>query len=87
MEVESVLEEVKFYVLNRRYEEAERLLKKALDERPNDEELLYNLGLVYEMRSKEEEASEIYRRIIELHPEGKRREDALNRLRKLERPL
>ncbi len=84
MEVENILEEVKFYIMNRRYDEAEKILKEALKEQPFNEDLLYNLGLVYELRAEGQKAVETYRKIVELSPAGRRREDALKRLRKLE---
>ncbi len=84
MEVENLIEEVKFYIMNRRYGEAERLLKDALKEHPDNEELLYNLGLVYELQSEGRKAVDVYRKIVESLPAGRRREDALRRLRKLE---
>lgn len=84
MGVDNILEEVKFYIMNRRYDEAEKLLKEALKGDPHNEELLYNLGLVYELRAENRKALDIYRRIVDLSPEGKRRDDALRRMRKLE---
>ncbi len=78
------MEEVKFYIMNRRYDEAEKLLKEALKVDPDNEELLYNLGLVYELRAENRKAMDTYRRILELSPKGKRRNDALRRMKKLE---
>ena len=81
------MEEVKFYILNRRYDEAEKLLRKALKEHPYNEDLLYNLAIVYELRSEPRKAAEIYRKIVELSPEGNRIREAKKRLQKLERYL
>ncbi len=84
MEVDNILEEVKFYIMNRRYDEAEKLLKEALKRYPDDEDLLYNLGLVYELRAENRKAMDIYRRIVDISSGGRRRSDALKRMRKLE---
>jgi len=78
------LEEVKFYILNRRYNEAEHLLKEALKDKPYDDELLYNLAIVYELRAEPKKAMEIYRKIVQFSPEGRRVAEAKRRLQKLE---
>ncbi|MEO0139393.1 MAG: tetratricopeptide repeat protein [candidate division WOR-3 bacterium] len=84
MKVEEILEEVKFYILNHKYEKAEELLKKALSEYPNNEELLYNLGMLYELMLEDPKAEEIYNKILELYPEGKRFKDVKERLKRIE---
>ncbi len=85
MKIEEILEEVKFYILNHKYEKAEELLRKALSEYPNNEELLYNLGMLYELMLEDPKAEEIYHKILELYPEGKRFKDVKERLKRIEK--
>jgi tetratricopeptide (TPR) repeat protein len=83
MSLEHIVEEVKFYIINHNYEEAKRLLESALKKFPENEELLYHLGILYELMFNEEEAVRIYRKILELYPSGKRARDVVERLKKL----
>ncbi len=78
------MEEAKFYILNKKYEKAEEILKRALEEFPDNPDLLYNLGIVYELMTEKDKAAYTYRRIIEVAGKGKRREDAIRRLTKLQ---
>ncbi len=84
MKIKEIVEEVKFYIMNHKYEKAEELIKKALEEHPNNEELLYNLAVLYELMHQDPKAEEIYRRILEIYPEGKRHKDVEERLKRFE---
>jgi tetratricopeptide (TPR) repeat protein len=58
-------------------------LESALKKFPENEELLYHLGILYELMFNEEEAVRIYRKILELYPSGKRARDVVEKLKKL----
>jgi len=83
MNPEVILEEVKFYIMNHNYEEARKILESALKRFPENEDLLYHLGILYELMFMEEEAVRTYRKILELYPNGKRAKDVLEKLKKL----
>jgi len=84
MKIEEIVLEVKFYIMNHNYEKAEELIKKALEEYPNNEELLYNLGILYELMHQDRRAEEIYRKILEIYPKGKKHKDVEKRLKRFE---
>jgi len=83
MKPEQIVEEAKFYIMNHKYEEAKRILEYALRDFPDNEELLYHLGILYELMFDEEEAIKIYRKILDFYPNGKRAKDVLEKLKKL----
>ncbi len=84
MKIDEILEEVKFYIMSHKYEKAVEIIKKALEEYPNNEELLYNLGIIYELMLEDPKAEEIYRKLLEMYPEGKRHKDVEKRLKRIE---
>ncbi|MCK4523803.1 tetratricopeptide repeat protein, partial [candidate division WOR-3 bacterium] len=45
---ESVLETAKFYFLNQKYDKAIEIYLEGIKHYPNDAELFFNLGIVYE---------------------------------------
>ncbi len=78
-----IVEEAKFYIMTHNYEEAKRILEFALKVFPDHEDILYYLGILYELMFREDEAVRIYRKILEVHPNGKRAKDVLEKLKKL----
>lgn len=74
-----LLEEGEFYFLNNNYDEAQKLLEKALAIKL-DARVLYTLGLIFEMKNEKDKAQEMYRRALELNPDLK---EAKNHLEKI----
>ncbi len=66
---QELIELGKFYFLNQKYDAAIRDFEKALKIDPNNPEIYYNLGIVYEAKNMNEKAGEMYRRALELNPD------------------
>lgn len=60
--------ELNHYLQNDKFEEAERNLKLALEEDPDDQALHFALGVVYDNLGRVDDAAESYKRAIELDP-------------------
>ena len=78
--IEHLLEEAKFYILNNRFEEAEKYLKTLLKEQPKNVEALFYMGLLNELLNRLTEAREYYEKVLELSPNHESAEEHLSRL-------
>lgn len=58
--------ELNYYLQNNKFEEAENNLKLAIAEDPNDKALHFALGVVYDNLGRVDEASESYKKAIEI---------------------
>ncbi len=79
-ETDNLLEEAKFYILNNRFEEAEKYLKALLKEQPGNVEALFYMGLLNELLNRLTEAREYYEKVLELAPNHDGAEEHLSRL-------
>ncbi len=79
-EIEHLLEEAKFYILNNRFEEAEKYLEKLLKEHPQNIEALFYMGLLNELLNRLTEAREYYEKVLELSPNHEGALEHLSRL-------
>ncbi len=82
-EIRELVEEAKFYILNQNYEKAEEILKSLLQESPRDKEILYNLGLLYELTHEWGKAKDFFEKVLELDPDNDQAKEHLERVTKL----
>ncbi len=76
---EDLLETGQFYLLNKNYEEAIEIFKKALAIK-EDYFIYYQLGIAYEGLNQFAEAKEMYRKSLELNPDFKEAHKRLDEL-------
>jgi len=65
---DDVLEPGKFYLINNRYEEALQFFLDMQKKMPNNPEVYYHLGLIYEAKNEIQKAKEMFLKTIELAP-------------------
>jgi len=75
-----LLELGKFYFFNERYDEALRALQKSLKLDPENPEVYYNTGIVYEAKNDTVSAKEMYLRALELNPKLTLAQERLDKL-------
>lgn len=75
-----LLEEAKFFFLNRQYDKAEKLLKEFLKENPGDPDALYHLALLYEVTNQLEEAINYFKKVLEKKPNHEEAQKHLDKL-------
>ncbi len=80
VEIHQLLEEAKFYFLNRNLEEAERILKEVVQKDPTSAEGFYLLGLIAEMRNLRDEAKAYFEKALSLKPDYKEAQEHLERV-------
>jgi len=61
-----IIYELNYYLQNGKYQEAEDNLKLAIEKEPNNKQLYFSLGVVYENLEKPEEAVKAYKKAIEI---------------------
>lgn len=64
-----IIYELNYYLQQGKYEEAERNLKLALDKEPDNKQLFFSLGVVYENLDRPEDAVKAYKDAIEIDPD------------------
>ncbi len=69
MGIKELLEEAKFEMLTGDYDEAEKFLKQALKQEPNNIEALFNMGLLCEITHRQFEALRYFKKVLEIEPE------------------
>ncbi len=79
-EINHLIEEAKFYILNNRFEEAEKYLKKILKDNPENPDALFYMGLLNEMLNRFTEAREYYEKVLSVSPGYHSAEEHLARL-------
>ncbi len=66
-----ILEPGKFYLINNRYDEALKFFLDMQKKMPNNAEVYYHLGLIYEAKNEVSKAKEMFLKAIELSAEHK----------------
>lgn len=79
-EKDYLLEEVKFYILNQNFNEAERVVDKYLKEYPDSAEGYYLKGLVCELQNRLDEAKILYEKALNLKPDYREAQEHLDRI-------
>jgi tetratricopeptide (TPR) repeat protein len=64
-----IVYELNYYLRNNKYEEAENNLKLAIEKEPNNKQLHFSLGVVYDNLGRKEDALAAYSKAIEIDPE------------------
>jgi tetratricopeptide (TPR) repeat protein len=82
-ETHELLEEAKFYILNQNFEKAEELLLDLLKKNPKNGEILYNLGLLYEMTHQWSKAKDYFEKVLEVDPDNVQAKEHLERVTRL----
>jgi tetratricopeptide (TPR) repeat protein len=75
-----IVEMAKFYLLNKKYEQALKLFRQAMVVNPNDPEIYYNLGLTLEYRNQLDEAKKMYQQALRLKADHSSAREHLNKL-------
>ncbi len=83
MGIEDLLEEAKFEMVSRRYDKAERFLKRILREDPKNIDALFNLGVLYEIKHQDSRAMEYFNQVLEIDPEHKEAREHAEKLTEL----
>ena len=78
--VEELIEQGKFYFLNKQYDEALSEFQKALKLNPRNARILYNLGVIYESKEDIEIAKTLYLKALEIDPKLEEAQKHLNKL-------
>lgn len=63
---ESILETAKFYFLNQKYDKAIEIYREGLESYPDEPQLYFNLGVVYESINDMENAKECFEKVLSL---------------------
>ena len=78
--VEELIEQGKFYFLNKQYDEALSEFQEALKLDPGNARTLYNLGIIYESKEDIEIAKTLYLKALELDPKLEEAQKHLDKL-------
>lgn len=70
----------KFYFINEFYPETIEVYKKLLEYYPKDIEILFNLAVAYQAHKQNEEAKQVYLKILKIDPANKQAQTALTKL-------
>lgn len=77
---QDLLEKAQFYILNRCYSEAIKILKKLVSDEEAGPHAYYLYGLAFEGSNDLEEAKQAFRRVLELAPDHAEAREHLDRL-------
>uniref|UniRef100_A0A7C3N5P9 Tetratricopeptide repeat protein n=1 Tax=candidate division WOR-3 bacterium TaxID=2052148 RepID=A0A7C3N5P9_UNCW3 len=77
---EKILEAGYFYFQNQKFKKAIKIFEKGLSMFPNDIDIYYNLGIVYESINEIEKAKECFKKVLEIDRDNT---DAKKHLEKL----
>jgi len=69
----------RIYIRTKSYESAKQYFLKALAIEPNLISVLMDLGMTYEIQKEPEKAADVYKKILNLDPDNKRREPVSGR--------
>lgn len=64
-----IVYELNYYLRNNKYEEAENNLKLAIEKEPNNKQLHFSLGVVYDNLGRRDDAKIAYEKAIEIDPD------------------
>ncbi len=79
-EFQELLEKAQFYILNQKYSEAEKILKKIVAKNDTNAHAFYLYGLAMESSNHHEDAKKHFRRVLELEPNHVEAREHLDRL-------
>jgi len=79
-ETQDLLEKAQFYILNQKYSEALKILKRLTAEEDAGPHTFYLYGLALEGSNSFEEAKGAFRRVLELAPDHKEAHEHLDKL-------
>lgn len=79
-EFKDLLEKAEFYILNQKYSEAVKVLKKAIASDDSNPHAHYLYGLALEGSNEQEDAKMCFRRALELDPKHTEAQEHLDRL-------
>ncbi|MDY6788056.1 MAG: tetratricopeptide repeat protein [bacterium] len=77
---ESILETAKFYFLNQKYDKAIEIYREGLESYPDEPQLYFNLGVVYESINDLENAKECFEKVLSLDKDFKAASDHLKEI-------
>lgn len=75
-----LFDQAKLLMLSQNYKEAREILEKLYNEDPSDPDIIYHLALLMEILNENEEAINLYKKLLEIIPEH---QEAKERLQKL----
>ncbi len=78
--IENIIEVGKFYFINKKYREALEQFESCLSLDPENEEILFCIGLIHEIKNEIEEAKTTYKKILKKNPDNKTAREKLNKL-------
>ena len=78
--VKDLIEMGEFYFVNQKWDNAIDVLIKAKKIEPNNPDVYYNLGIVYEMKDQMEDAKQMFERALKIKPDHECAKRHLNKL-------
>lgn len=63
---ESILETAKFYFLNQKYDKAIEIYREGIEDYPDEPQLYFNLGVVYESINDLENAKKCFEQVLSI---------------------
>ncbi|HBO84488.1 MAG: hypothetical protein A2073_02250 [Deltaproteobacteria bacterium GWC2_42_11] len=78
--VKDLIEMGEFYFINQKWDNAIEVLGKAQKMEPNNPDVYYNLGIVYEMKNYLEEAKHMFEKALKIKPDHECSKKHLNKL-------
>ncbi|MBN2380303.1 tetratricopeptide repeat protein [candidate division WOR-3 bacterium] len=79
-QLQDLLEKAQFYILNQKYSEAIKILRKLIEVEDASPHTFYLYGLACEGTNDLEEAKKAFRRVLELSPDHNEAHQHLDRL-------
>lgn len=78
--VQDLIEMGEFYFVNQKWDNAILVLNKAKKIEPNNPDVYYNLGIVYEMKNQLEDAKQMFEKVLKIKPDHEGAQKHLNKL-------
>jgi len=75
-----LIEMGEFYFVNQKWNNALEVLNKAQRIEPNNPDVYYNLGVVYEMKNQLENAKQMFEKALKIKPDHEKAQRHLNKL-------
>ncbi|MEO0270821.1 MAG: tetratricopeptide repeat protein [candidate division WOR-3 bacterium] len=77
---EDLFDQAKLLMLSQNYKEAREILEKLYKENPSDPDIIYHLALLMDILNENEEAINLYKKLLEIIPEHKEAKERLQKL-------
>ncbi len=77
---EDLFDQAKLLMLSQNYKEAREILQKLYNEDPSDPDIIYHLALLMEILNENEEAINLYKKLLEIIPDHKEAKERLQKL-------